>query len=76
MGRWWRRKIVKNFLNDEDATYFPKAEKVLVPAQAKFENSNLHSAYKFDIYSKIHIKEKMFMLMLQVAKYFFIIKTL
>ena len=45
-------KLLKTFLNDEDATYFPKAEKVLVPAQAKFENSNLHSAYKFDIYSK------------------------
>ncbi|HPX76365.1 MAG TPA: M4 family metallopeptidase [Bacteroidales bacterium] len=45
-------KLLKTFLKNENATYFPKAEKVLVPAQAKFENSTLYSAYKFDIYSK------------------------
>ncbi len=50
--------MLKTFYNDETATYYPKAEKVFVPVQASLLNKDLHSAYKFDIYSKKPIKRQ------------------
>ncbi|MCK9255677.1 MAG: PKD domain-containing protein [Bacteroidales bacterium] len=53
--------LLKTFLKDETATYFPKAEKVLTPSKPKLENSSLHSAYKFDIYSKKpHLRKEVY----------------
>lgn len=45
-------QVLKTFKKDQNASYFPQAIKVLVPAQASFKNNELHSAYKFDIYAK------------------------
>jgi Zn-dependent metalloprotease len=44
--------LLKDFSKDENATYFPKAEKIIVPANVNFKNSELRTAYKFNIYSK------------------------
>jgi Zn-dependent metalloprotease len=49
--------LLKEFTNDVDASYYPKATKLIVPANAKFNNETIyHTAYRFDIYSKIPYK--------------------
>lgn len=45
--------LLKRFKGNSDATYFPTGEKVIVPSNIMFSGSEYHSAYKFDIYSKI-----------------------
>ncbi|MDD4148549.1 MAG: M4 family metallopeptidase [Bacteroidales bacterium] len=45
--------LLKKFKGDNTATYFPTAEKVIVPTNAKFnKETTFRTAYKFDIYSK------------------------
>lgn len=46
-------RLLKSFLNNSVASYFPVAEKVIAPSDIVFEKSTLHTAYKFNIYSKI-----------------------
>lgn len=43
--------LLKEMLNDENASYYPVAEKVIVPNHINFSNSELRSAYKFNIFS-------------------------
>lgn len=45
-------KLLKIFKNDINASYYPVAEKVLVPAQASFKDNTLYSAFKLDIFAK------------------------
>ncbi len=44
--------LLKKFTKDESATYFPVAEKIIVPDKVNFKDSQLRTAYKFNIYSK------------------------
>lgn len=44
--------LLKEFKKDVNATYFPKAEKIIVPNKVNFKDSELRTAYKFNIYSK------------------------
>ncbi|PLX07347.1 MAG: hypothetical protein C0596_10385 [Marinilabiliales bacterium] len=45
--------LLKEFTGDNQATYFPKAEKVIVPVNRKFNSETTYrTAYKFNIYSK------------------------
>jgi len=54
-----------NFVNaeqymwEEDDTYFPKGEKVIVPNKINFEKSVLKAAYKFEINSKTPYNRQM-----------------
>ncbi len=45
-------ELLKAFKKDENATYFPKAEKIIAPKKINFNNSELRTAYKFNVYSK------------------------
>ncbi|MDD2636667.1 MAG: M4 family metallopeptidase [Bacteroidales bacterium] len=45
--------LLKRFTGDNNATYYPTAEKVIVPTNAKFnKETTFQTAYKFDIYAK------------------------
>jgi Zn-dependent metalloprotease len=45
--------LLKRFRNDENASYYPIAEKIYAPVDIEFSGQQVYSAYKFDIYSKI-----------------------
>jgi Zn-dependent metalloprotease/chitodextrinase len=51
--------VLKQLLNDENATYFPKGEKIVTPNQPSFEKTILKTAYKFNIYAKKPLSRKM-----------------
>jgi len=51
--------LLKTFTGDNSATYFPKAEKIIVPTNKNFnKETTFKSAYKFDIYSRIPHERK------------------
>lgn len=52
-------KMLKEFKNDENATFFPKGVKIICTEKPDFKNKNLKSAYKFDIYSLKPLARKM-----------------
>ena len=45
-------KLLKQFTGNANATYYPKAEKVLAPSEIILDKSVLRTAYKFNMYSK------------------------
>jgi len=49
----------KQYMWEEDDEYLPKGEKVIVPNRIDFENSDLKSAYKFNIFSKNPMNRQM-----------------
>ncbi len=44
-------KLLKYVKNDPNATFFPKGELVIVPANGDYRKHELHLAWKFDIYA-------------------------
>ena len=49
----------EQYMWQEDSTYFPQGEQVIVPDKISFDKSELKSAYKFDIYSLKPYNRKM-----------------
>ncbi|MCK9611409.1 MAG: M4 family metallopeptidase [Bacteroidales bacterium] len=43
--------VLKYILNNEEASYFPKGELMLVPSDNNFKSNNYRLAYRFDIYA-------------------------
>ena len=46
-------QMIKEMKEDENATYFPKGEKVIAPNNIQFSKSKLRPAYKFEIYASM-----------------------
>ena len=51
-------ELLKEFTDDKDATYFPKAVKVIVPDKIDFYKSELKTTYKFEIYAQKPLSKK------------------
>ena len=51
--------LLKQIKNDENATYYPKGEKVIAPNKITFIDSELKPTYKFNIYSSKPLDRKM-----------------
>ncbi|HNW70774.1 MAG TPA: M4 family metallopeptidase [Bacteroidales bacterium] len=50
--------LYKYTLNDENATYYPKGELMLIPADKNFRGSNFRLAYRFDIYAQMPLSRQ------------------
>jgi len=61
-------RAYKEFKDDANATYYPKGEKVIVPDKVFFRDSELKSAYKFNIYSMKPYDRKMVYVDAQTGK--------
>ena len=46
-------QMIKEMEEDENATYFPKGEKVIAPNSIQFSKSKFRPAYKFEIYASL-----------------------
>ncbi|MBP8040903.1 MAG: M4 family metallopeptidase [Bacteroidales bacterium] len=44
-------RLLKEIMNDENATYYPQGILVLIPAEQNHKGNNYRLAYKFDIYA-------------------------
>ncbi len=44
-------KLLKEITDDDNATYFPKGELVIVSKNADYKKRDLHLCYKFDVYA-------------------------
>ena len=51
-------KLYQYSLNDENASYYPKGELVLIPADKNFKGSAYRLAYRFDIYAKMPLSRQ------------------
>jgi Zn-dependent metalloprotease len=68
--------FLKIFTENDQATYFPKAEKVIVPSNIEFKNSEFRAAYKFDVYARYPLSRQNVYVDAQSGKVLFSIVTL